>query len=113
MHATRARANSNGPALVSTLAVSVKNGVAMDFRVVNAGSKRLEVNFPSGKTHEVIVVAPGPGFVWTDGFWDLRAGNWSWVSGRWVHPPRLRAVWVPGNWSQTHRGWTLRRGYWR
>lgn len=46
----------SGPALVSTLAVTVKNGVAMDFRVVNAGRRRLEVNFPSGQTHDVIVV---------------------------------------------------------
>lgn len=50
---------ANGPALISTLGVTVKNGVKgvkMDFRVVNEGSKRLEVNFPSGKTHEVVVV---------------------------------------------------------
>ena len=28
-------------------------------------------------------------------------------------PARPRAVWVPGSWSQSHRGWTFRRGYWR
>ena len=55
VHASLAR-SSNGPALVSTLAVVVKNGVAMNFKVVNAGSKRLEVNFPNGQTHEVVVV---------------------------------------------------------
>jgi Intracellular proteinase inhibitor len=49
-------AAQSGPALVSTLGVIVKNGVKMSFRVVNEGSKRLEVNFPSGKTHEVVVV---------------------------------------------------------
>ena len=54
---SRARSSApNGPALVSTLNVVVKNGVAMDFRVMNAGTKRLEVNFPSGQTHEVVVV---------------------------------------------------------
>jgi hypothetical protein len=54
---SRARSSApNGPALVSTLDVVVKNGVAMDFRVMNAGAKRLEVNFPSGQTHEVVVV---------------------------------------------------------
>ena len=54
---SRARsAAPNGPALVSRLVVVVKNGVAMDFRVMNAGTKRLEVNFPSGQTHEVVVV---------------------------------------------------------
>jgi hypothetical protein len=63
--------------------------------------------------YAVIGVAPGPGFVWTEGFWDWRAGHWFWVDGRWLRPPRPRAVWVPGYWSQTHRGWVLRRGYWR
>ena len=54
---SRARSSApNGPALVSTLNVVVKNGVAMDFHVTNAGTKRLEVNFPSGQTHEVVVV---------------------------------------------------------
>jgi hypothetical protein len=56
VHASRARAATNGPVLVSSLDVHVKNGVAMAFHVVNAGTKRLEVNFPSGQTHEVVVV---------------------------------------------------------
>ena len=68
---------------------------------------------PPPPRYGMVDVAPGPGYVWTDGFWDWRGGNWSWVGGRWVHPPRPRAVWVPGNWSQTHHGWTFRRGYWR
>ncbi len=55
IRASRAK-TQNGPALTSTLAVTVKNGVALNFRVMNTGSKRLEVNFPSGQTHEVVVV---------------------------------------------------------
>jgi len=61
---------TNGPALISTLGVTVKNGVRMDFRVVNEGSKRLEVNFPSGKTHEVVVVD------------SLGREVWRWSNGR-------------------------------
>lgn len=56
VRATRAHSASNGPALISSLAVRVQDGVAMDFRVVNESSKRLEVNFPNGQTHEVVVV---------------------------------------------------------
>lgn len=56
VHATRARAATNGPALVSSLDVRVKDGVALQFHVVNAGTKRVEVNFPNGQTHEVVVV---------------------------------------------------------
>ncbi len=63
--APRARAAANGPALTSTLAVvDNRNGVALNFRVVNAGTKRLEVNFPNGQTHEVIVVDSLGNEVW-------------------------------------------------
>ena len=68
---------------------------------------------PPPPRYGIAGVAPGPSYVWTDGYWDQRTGNWFWVGGRWVHPLRPRAVWVPGSWSQSHRGWTFRRGYWR
>ncbi len=71
VHAPHAKSSAQpGPSLVSSLAVVVKNGVAMDFRVVNAGAKRLEVNFPSGKTHEVVVLD------------SLGREVWRWSSGR-------------------------------
>ncbi len=58
-------------------------------------------------------VAPGPRYVWTDGFWAWR-GRWVWVPGRWVVPPRPRAVWAPGHWVQRpHRGWFFVEGRWR
>jgi hypothetical protein len=63
-------ATQSGLSLVSTLGVTVKNGVKMDFRVVNEGSKRLEVNFPSGKTHEVVVLD------------SLGREVWRWSNGR-------------------------------
>jgi hypothetical protein len=58
-------------------------------------------------------VAPGQGYVWTDGFYDLRGGNWVWVGGRWTHPPRTHAVWVTPHWVRTGHGWSRRGGYWR
>jgi hypothetical protein len=71
VHGSRVRAASpSGPDLRSTLAVVVKNGVVMDFRVVNAGTKRLEVNFPSGQTHDVVVVD------------SLGHEVWRWSTGR-------------------------------
>ena len=69
---------------------------------------------PPAPRYAVVGVAPGPGFVWTDGFWDWRGGSYVWVSGRWTRPPRPRAVWVPGNWvERPHRGWEFHRGHWR
>ena len=71
VRAAHARAiPKNGHPLVSSFAVVVKNGVAMDFRVMNAGAKRLEVTFPSGKTHEVVVLD------------SLGREVWRWSDGR-------------------------------
>ncbi len=36
--------------------------------------------------------APGPGYVWVDGFWNLNGSRWSWVNGRWAVPPHGHAV---------------------
>ena len=57
--------------------------------------------------------APGPGYVWIDGFWDLRGSRWVWVNGRWGRPPRRGAVWVPERWERHGEGYRHNRGYWR
>lgn len=69
---------------------------------------------PPPPRYGIIGVAPGPGFVWTEGFWDWRGGGYAWVPGRWVRPPHPRAVWVPGNWvERPHHRYEFRRGHWR
>jgi hypothetical protein len=57
--------------------------------------------------------APGPRYVWAEGYWDRRGGDWSWVRGRWDIPPRPRAVWIPGYWTRHARDYRFHRGYWR
>jgi hypothetical protein len=57
--------------------------------------------------------APGPGYVWTDGYWVYRGNNWAWTNGVWVRPPRPRAVWVPHQWRRDGRGYRLYPGHWR
>ena len=69
---------------------------------------------PPPPRYGVIGVAPGPGYVWTDGYYDWRGGNYVWMQGRWMRPPHRRAVWVPGAWMQSRRGgYEFRRGHWR
>jgi hypothetical protein len=57
--------------------------------------------------------APGPGYVWADGFWDLRGGRWEWSQGYWAHPPHAHAYWTPAHWTQTNHGWRRVEGRWR
>ena len=58
--------------------------------------------------------APGPGYVWIQGYqsWDGR--GYAWVPGRWEQPPRPRGRWVAHHWvRQRGGGWVLVDGHWR
>ena len=77
------------------------------------GSYMVGYGPPPPPRYGVVGVAPGPGYVWTEGFWDRRGGSWNWVSGRWMRPPRPHARWVPGYWSPDGHGYRFRQGYWR
>jgi len=68
---------------------------------------------PAPRYYGAVGVAPGPGYVWTDGYWDWRNRNWSWVDGRWMRPPRAGAVWVRPEWRREGRGYRFHRGHWR
>jgi WXXGXW repeat (2 copies) len=68
---------------------------------------------PAPRVVGAVGVAPGAGFVWVDGFWDLRGRNWIWVDGRWARPPRGRHAWVPDRWERHGERWRYNRGHWR
>ena len=48
---------------------------------------------------ETQTVAPGPGYVWTTGYWRWTGTDYAWVPGSWVVRPRLAAGWVAGHWQ--------------
>lgn len=62
---------------------------------------------------EVRGAAPGAGFIWVDGYWGYRGGNYEWIPGNWMRPPRARAVWVPGRWETRRGRYYYRPGRWR
>ena len=68
---------------------------------------------PPPPRYAVVGVAPGPGYVWTEGYWNLRGPRWVWAPGRWMRPPRYRAAWVPAYWAPRGRGYYFVRGRWR
>jgi hypothetical protein len=57
-------------------------------------------------------VAPGPGYIWIDGYWDWVNGGWVWVPGRWVLPPAHRAVWIGPVYRRDHDRYRYFRGHW-
>jgi hypothetical protein len=58
-------------------------------------------------------VTPGPGYVWTSGYWRWTGTAYVWVAGTWVIRPRPAAVWVEGHWVRRPGGWTYTPGHWR
>ena len=61
---------SKGKPLASSLGVKVNGGVAFVFHVTNAGDKKLELTFPSGQTHDFVVLD------------SLEREVWRWSEGR-------------------------------
>ena len=58
-------------------------------------------------------VAPGPGYVWIDGYHRHDGRAYVWVPGRWERPPRAHAKWSKGHWQHTRQGWYYVDGRWR
>jgi hypothetical protein len=78
-----------------------------------AGGAYVVAEGPPPPRYGVMGYAPGPGYLWTDGFYDLRGSSWVWVPGEWRRPPRRGAVWVSPVWVRSGRAWKFHRGYWR
>ncbi len=68
---------------------------------------------PPAPVVAVRAVAPGPRYVWVDGYHRWSGSRYDWVAGRWAMPPRPRAVWVPGRWVPSRRGYYWVDGRWR
>src|SRR5207249_5618054 len=62
---------------------------------------------------ETQTVAPGPGYVWTTGYWRWTGADYVWVPGTWVVRPRPAAVWVAGHWVRRPGGWVYVAGHWQ
>lgn len=61
----------------------------------------------------VRTMAPSPRHIWIDGEWIWRGNGYQYVNGYWAAPPMSGAVWVPGHWKQSRRGWIWKPGHWR
>ena len=57
---------------------------------------------------------PGPGYIWTPGYWACGPGGYFWVPGTWVLAPFPGALWTPGYWAWDADDGTYfwNEGYW-
>ncbi len=74
----------------------------------------VSVNFaPPALPVYVQPAIPGPGYIWTPGYWayDPVTGYY-WVPGTWVLPPYTGALWTPGYWGWSSGVYLFHPGYW-
>lgn len=57
-------------------------------------------------------IVPGPGYIWTPGYWAWSGGGYYWVPGTWVMPPEVGLLWTPGWWGWNGGFYHWHRGYW-
>lgn len=57
-------------------------------------------------------MAPGPGYLWTPGYWAYGPAGYYWVPGAWVMAPQPGLLWTPGYWAHTEDAYVWHRGYW-
>jgi hypothetical protein len=57
---------------------------------------------------------PGPGYIWTPGYWAYDDDGWFWVPGAWALPPEPELLWTPGYWEYNDYGtaYLWHTGYW-
>ena len=57
-------------------------------------------------------LCPGPGYIWTPGYWAYGDDGYYWVPGTWVFPPEVGLLWTPGYWSWVGGVYVWNVGYW-
>jgi hypothetical protein len=57
-------------------------------------------------------LVPGPGYIWTPGYWAWGPDGFYWVPGTWVLAPFVGALWTPGYWGWVNGLYFWHPGYW-
>ena len=57
-------------------------------------------------------ICPGPGYMWTPGYWAWANGDYYWVPGTWVMSPVAGLLWTPGYWGWANGFYLWHGGYW-
>ena len=68
---------------------------------------------PPAPQAEFYGAAPGPGYVWVNGYWNWGGSRYVWAPGRWQRPPRRHARWEAGRWENRYGRYVFRQGRWR
>ncbi len=67
---------------------------------------------PPPLRYEARPAIPGPGYIWSDGYYEPWQGRYRWHAGYWQRPPYQGAYWVHPHYDHYDRGWGYHEGYW-
>jgi hypothetical protein len=67
---------------------------------------------PPPLRYEVRPRMPGPGYAWSDGYWNVAGGRYVWAPGAWRRPPYSGAYWEHPHYDHYDRGWAYHEGHW-
>ena len=70
------------------------------------------VSIPPPPPFGPVGVAPGPGWMWTDGQYQWNGRGWVWGPGRWARPPRAGYVWRRPIYEPYRNGYRVHHGRW-
>jgi WXXGXW repeat (2 copies) len=94
------------PLLVALAAMALASGSSAQMVDVNVAIAPPEL--PVYDQPEI----PGPGYIWTPGFWGYGPQGYYWVPGTWVEPPTVGLLWTPGYWGWRDGFYVWNAGYW-
>lgn len=103
-------------ALVRAL-LSVALLAALGFATTPSASAQIAIGIsvhvaPPALPIYVQPACPLEGYIWTPGYWGYTNGDYYWVPGVWVAPPRVGLLWTPGYWGFAGGVYGFHAGYW-
>ena len=67
---------------------------------------------PPPLRYEVRPAIPGPGYAWSEGYWEPYGGRYRWHGGAWQRPPFEGGYYVHPHYDHYDQGWRIHEGYW-
>jgi len=98
-------------ALAAALAVALPLTLAPRTSQAQAVAVSITVPPPALPVYAQPVI-PGPGYIWTPGYWAWGPYGYYWVPGTWVLPPAVGLLWTPGYWAWADGRYFWHAGYW-
>lgn len=101
---------------ISSAVLSVTAAIALSGCIVAAripGPVLYVDRAPPVAYNEAILVSPGPGYVWINGYHSWTGREYYWNRGHWTLPVRGYSHWNQGYWHRDQRGHYWVPGHWR